>query len=211
MSLHFEILDQKRQTLLPKIKLVGESFYLAGGTALALTIGHRDSIDFDFFCEKDIDTKMLFENCVRTFSPLTVTKTQEEENTLSVTIAEEVRLSFFSYPYPLIEPSINSDGLFLASLTDIGAMKLSAILSRSTLKDYVDLYFILKTISLAELLASTNEKFGNIDQNLILKSLVYFDDIDPTEPIMYLPDFVTDFSTIKKHLEQQVISHHQQP
>ena len=80
--------------------------------------------------------------------------------------------------------SIDDANFRLASIVDIGCMKLSAITSRATNKDYIDLYFILKKISLKKLLLASSRKFKELDQNLILKSLVYFDDIEKT-PILF--------------------------
>jgi len=194
--LHYEILDAKRNEFLQKIAEAGNGFYLAGGTALALQIGHRDSIDFDFFCEDNIDTVLLWEKVQTIFSPFSYVKTQEEKNTLSCIIAEEIRLSFFGYHYSLISPTLSEKNLTLASLRDIGAMKLSAITSRATLKDYVDIYFILKTVSLTQLLEDCTHKFPQLDQNLILKSLVYFDDLT-TEPILFISGFETTVEEIK--------------
>ena len=200
---HYEILDSTRRRLLPQIAEVGNGFYLAGGTALALHLGHRDSVDFDFFFTGDIDTSKLYEKCEAIFVGEKLLKTQEEKNTLSLTIAEEVRLSFFGYHYPLIDAPVISNQLPLATPLDIGAMKLSAITGRSTLKDYVDLYFILQTITLPELLEVAAEKFPTLDQNLILKSLVYFADIDD-EPILFMPGFETNQKTIEEFLRKTV-------
>jgi len=91
----------------------------------------------------------------------------------------------------------------MASLEDIGAMKLSAITSRSVLKDYIDLYFILHKISLGELFKLTKEKFPTIDINLILKSLVYFDDIQE-EPILFKHEGDISFESVKKYLSETV-------
>jgi hypothetical protein len=201
--LHYEILDTKRNELLQKITEVGAGFYLAGGTALALQIGHRDSIDFDFFIEGTIDTTLLWEKIQNVFTPFTCIKTQEEKDTLSCIITEEIRLSFFGYPYPLIAPALFDNNLKLASLRDIGAMKLSAITSRATLKDYIDIYFILKDIPLTQLLEDCTRKFPQLDQNLILKSLVYFDDIT-TEPIKFIQGYETTIEEIQTELTRCV-------
>jgi hypothetical protein len=204
MSLHLDILDEKRRSVLPKLKAVSEGFYLAGGTALALLIGHRDSIDFDFFTKDNFDTNELFEKTRQAFQGHEVLKTQEEKGTLSVIIDGAIRLSFFHYPYPLIADIVSSDFFPLASIQDIGCMKLSAITGRSALKDYVDIHFIFTYHSLAELLMLTKSKMPSLDPLLILKSLAYFDDIvdDPiifkTEPVL-LVDIRQEF--IKKAAE----------
>ncbi len=201
--LHLNILDQKRQQLLPLITAVGKSFYLAGGTALALQIGHRDSIDFDFFIEGNIDTLVLWIKIQDIFFRYKLIKTQNELNTLSCIIDGDIRLSFFGYNYPLIQTPSEESELKLASIFDIGCMKLSAITSRATFKDYVDLHFILQQISLRELFEGMSKKFPTLDQGLVLKSLVYFDDI-LSEPIIFMPEFVVSFEEIKLGLTTHV-------
>ena len=94
--------------------------------------------------------------------------------------------------------------LSLASAEDIGCMKLSAIVSRATNKDYIDIYFILKKIiPLNELLKLAQKKFPEIDTNLILKSLVYFEDVD-MEPIMFNPGKEVNFTKVKNFLTKEV-------
>ncbi len=200
---NLEILDTQRQSLLPKIVEVGQGFYLAGGTALALQLGHRDSIDFDFFTTGDVDTTSLWQQIETVFIGHHLQKTQEEKDTLSLVLDGDVRISFFGYHYPLLEPVIPANGLELASVLDIGCMKLSAITGRSTLKDYVDLYFIFKKMNLATLLEASSKKFPTLDQALILKSLVYFDDIEP-EPIRFMPGFAVDLSEVETLLTRIV-------
>jgi len=150
----WSILDEQRQRFLPALGVAREEgFYLAGGTALALQLGHRDSVDFDFFKNDAFDTTLLFERLRENFTGLNVLKVQDEANTLSLVVSESIKLSFMQYPYPLLRPPINADHLDLADIADIGCMKLSAITGCGTMKDHVDLYFILKRISLQELLA----------------------------------------------------------
>lgn len=177
-------------------------YYLAGGTALALEIGHRDSIDFDFFTPEPIDTALLYKKCEELFLGHTLIRTQEEFNTLSVLIDNEVRLTFMTYAYPLVMPLITTEHISLSSLTDIGCMKMSAITSRSAYKDYVDLYVILQSISLTSLIDALRVKMPTLDPILALKSLVYFDDINE-EGIMYKTDPIP-FSEIKADLERRV-------
>lgn len=182
MNIHYEILDEQRKAVLPLLNQVrGFGFYLAGGTALALQLGHRDSIDFDFFSEKAINTEELYTKLVSIFIGHTLVRTQEEKNTLSLLLDNEVRLSFMTFPYPLVSPTYEAEEFSLASLVDIGCMKLNAITSRSVYKDYVDLYFILHMTSLAELIDALRIKMPTLDPLLALKSLVYFDDIQYEE------------------------------
>jgi hypothetical protein len=80
--MHLEILDDNRKKILPLLSKIDGRFYLAGGTALALQIGHRDSIDFDFFTDSDINTEKLFDSVVEIFKDHKVVKTYTEKNTL---------------------------------------------------------------------------------------------------------------------------------
>jgi len=187
MDLHWNILNDKRQTILPLLKKFSfDGFYLAGGTGLALQLGHRDSIDFDFFKEGDFDTTFLI-----------------EKNTVSCLIDDSIQLSFFGYRHSLLQPLIKTEHFDIASIVDIGCMKLSAITSRYVEKDYIDLYFILQNVSLSDLLENFIKKYPNFDKTLILKSLVYFDDV-LKEPILFKENHNVSFETIKVFLQKAV-------
>ena len=201
LAMFYDILDKKRQNLLPCLEFFKERFYLASGTGLALQIGHRDSKDFDFFSPEDFQTQRFFEEIKENIKGFSITKIQEERNTLSV-LADDIKLSFFAYKYPLLEPLIEEKYLRIASVADIGCMKLSAIISRATNKDYIDLYFILQRIKLEDLLKKAEKKFPDIDTALILKSLVYFEDIE-NEEIVFKKERV-DFENVKKFLIAEV-------
>lgn len=203
ITLMFNILDEHRKELLPLFQQWKDEFYLAGGTGLALQIGHRKSIDFDFFSLAEFDASKIYSRLKTLFANVTTKILQEEKNTLTILANDTVKLSFFSYPYPLLFPTIEFETMQIASLEDIACMKLSAIVSRATNKDYVDLYFILQKISLYELLSLAKRKFTDLDENLILKSLVYFDDV-AREPLQFLPEKNISFDSIIKYLEKVV-------
>lgn len=200
--LHYDILDSERKEILPKLLAFKSEFYLAGGTALALQIGHRDSLDFDFFSREDIDAVKLFEKINELFRGSGIIKTQEEKNTLSVNVGK-VKFSFMTYSYKLIDELAETEFFNLASVKDIGCMKLSAITSRAMLKDYVDLYFILKNLTLEELLNSAKDKYPQLDTGLILKSLVYFDDLDE-EPVNFKEGNEATLPEVRQKLENDV-------
>jgi hypothetical protein len=201
--MHYDILDEHRRALLPTLAGFKGKFYLAGGTALALQIGHRDSIDFDFFCLEPFDTARLFEECVGTFASHTIVKTQDEQNTLGILIDNSISITFMAFPYPLARPLVESEHLNLASIEDIACMKFSATTGRSRMKDYVDLYSTLHLFSLASLLVLCAQKLPTLDRNLILKSLVYFGDVTP-EPIRFMPGHEVDFKDLQDFLEGEV-------
>lgn len=142
--LHYEILDKKRVEIIPLFRPFKKDFYLAGDTGLALQIGHRDSLDFDFFSQKAFDPGKLFLTLKDIFEGFKLIKVQEEKDTLSVILEDSIKISFFTYNYGLVKRPIKEDYFNLASLEDIGCMKLSAVVSRATNKDYIDLYLSLK-------------------------------------------------------------------
>jgi hypothetical protein len=204
-KLHWEILDGERNKILPLFSCFKDDFYLAGGTALALQLGHRDSMDFDFFSKNNFSSGELFNKLKVAFDGFEMVKVQEEKDTLTVLVDGKIKISFFTYPYILIKPVIKSEFINLASIEDIGLMKLSAITGRSVLKDYVDLYVILQKISLANLVPLCQKKYKDLDINLVLKSLVYFDDVIE-EPIIYKYSREVDFKEIKNFLRKTVDS-----
>lgn len=156
-----------------------QRFYMAGGTALALQIGHRRSLDLDFFSEMDEvlpDTQEEILKALATLSP----KTIERAIGNLVLEAKGVRLGFFSYGYPLVEPTQSVEGIALASPMDIGLMKLDAIISRASRKDFYDLYFIAQIISLDTLLemGETKYPFARDFEAEAVRGLVFFENAD---------------------------------
>ncbi len=196
------------QTLYPKTKQVLEliskynflnEFYLAGGTALALQIGHRKSIDLDFFAPEVFDQVRILDE-LKELQPKVI---QQSEGTLDL-IINEVKVSFLKYSYPLLNGFVIHSKTKLASIEDISCMKLSAVSSRGAKKDFVDLYYILKKLSLEKLIQLFKEKYRGIDYSLmhLLKSLIYFSDAE-SEPN---PDFLieTNWNEVKDYLSKEV-------
>ena len=198
-----EVLDKKRLELLPKLQFFKKLwFYLAGWTSLALQYWHRESIDFDFFIKENINTEKLFNNILEEFQQEKVVKTYEENNTLYIEI-NSIKISFMTYKYELLEDIIQTDYLNLASDLDISAMKLWAIQNRATNKDYVDLYYILHKYSLEEIIQSFFQKFWKvINENLIKKSLVYFEDIKEEKLILHKN---INFEEVKDFLIKKIV------
>lgn len=183
---------------LSKISLV-QSFYLAGGKALALHLGHRKSIDLDFFIYK-FPTKSRLLNDLKILKPHII---QDSYGTLDL-IIEDVKVSFLEYQYKQLEKFEIYKNLNIASIIDIACMKLSAISSRGAKKDFVDLYFILQHFTIKDLINKMDDKYSNIDFSLthIIKSLTYFKDAD-TDPD---PDYIikTNWDDIKSYFTQLV-------
>jgi len=198
-----EVLSKDRLELLPYFQKIKEKwFYLAWWTSLALQLGHRQSIDFDFFIKWDFDENQLFDELIKIFEDKNIKKNFSEKNTLYVEV-EGVKISFFWYDYNLLEDLIQTKYFDLASLKDIWCMKLWAIQKRATNKDYVDLYYILQNISLEELIEGFYKKYWRIiSEYMILKSLVYFEDLS-YEKLIILDNKIS-FADIKKWLENVV-------
>jgi len=159
-----------------------QGFYLAGGTGMALHIGHRISRDLDFF-KQSFDEKTLL-NALSGIDELSVVSTDRE--TLHLTI-EGVKVSFLGYPYPLLLPSEIYSGMPVADPRDIACMKISAISGRGSKRDFVDLYVAARRYLLKDLLDFFKTKFARINYNMvhILKSLTYFEDAEK-EPMPHM-------------------------
>jgi hypothetical protein len=166
------------------------SFYLAGGTGCALHVGHRRSRDFDFFSRAEFDI-FAIQNTLRNLGRYVID--YSDSNTL-VGSFDGTKISLFHYAYPLLEDTADFQGLRIASLLDIGCMKIDAISSRGTKRDFVDLFFALRKLGLdlEKFLSQFEKKYGpdSFNQYHVLKSLVYFEDADK-EPD---PDMLVDFS-----------------
>jgi len=175
-------------------------FYLAGGTALALQLGHRHSIDFDFFNTTSLNREMIKRNLgdlgdMELYS--------EDKDTINAGI-DGIRISFFTYGIPILSEFLEYKNISIASLLDIAIMKLAAISGRGSKKDFIDLYFLLAYFELSDLLKKFHLKFGKESANIyhLLKSLVYFDDAeDQPSPIMIKP---ISWAKVKQHIVDQV-------
>ncbi len=174
-KVHWEVLTKEQKELLPKLKFLKEKgFYLAGGTALALQIGHRTSIDFDFYNRSEFDSEIFFKEMSAIFP--NIKQLQLAENTLKVMIGR-TELSFFYYPYDLIRPKVAID-VDLASKEDIAAMKLLAIASRGARRDFIDLYFLIQEFGIERIFDFLKEKYPHSNAYHALVGLTYFEDAD---------------------------------
>ena len=160
-------------------------YYLVGGTAIALYIGHRRSIDFDLFKPTTINHKRNLDRLSAYPFTYLVTRRVAEQMNL---IVNDVKLTFFQYPFP-IEPSAKFEKWFrLPSLLQLAAMKAYALGRRSKWKDYVDLYFLLRDyFSIADISIAATHIYGDLYSEKMFRSqLCYFDDIDYTEAVDFL-------------------------
>ncbi|MBI2443213.1 MAG: nucleotidyl transferase AbiEii/AbiGii toxin family protein [Candidatus Levybacteria bacterium] len=159
--------------------------YLAGGTALALQIGHRISVDLDFFTQEKFD-----ENLVATeLSHLSQFKEQSRSWATVLGWVGETKFSIFFYKPRLIEETIPFEGIQLAAKKDIVAMKLLAVSDRGLKRDFIDIFMLSKEFSLDEMLSFYDKKFGSVQDKLyaIIKGLSYFADATDDTPKMLIP------------------------
>lgn len=202
VSFHPEALEANQARVLEATAgpLAARGFRLGGGTGLALVLGHRRSVDFDWFCLEPMGDPLLLAREIQGEGvPLQVG--QVAKGTLHGT-AEGVRVSLLEFPYPdLAEPIRFSDrGVAILSLDDIACMKLSAIAQRGARKDFVDLFALAtQHRPLPELLELYRSKFEVQEIGHLLYSLVYFEDAEKERMPRMLWD--VEWSTVRKRIE----------
>ena len=186
--------------LLEKSEIIQKA-YLAGGTALALQLGHRISYDLDFFTQKEFDEQMLLPEIKK------ISNFQLEKIAWRTILGKfkDVKFSIFYYKYPLLYAAKKFGMINVTDIRDIAAMKIAAIASRGTKRDFVDLYFICKeAISLTNSIQLYDKKYKNLatTEIHIMKSFVYFEDAESDEMPKMLKK--VDWKDIKKFFESEV-------
>jgi len=179
--MHPKALNEKTRTVWGKCNFL-EGFYLAGGTALAMQLGHRISVDLDFFSEEPIK-KTLLDKIENVFGTVSVLVNSKNELTVR---ADEVKITCIHYPFQLLSPTIPTYITPLASVRDIAAMKAYTLGRRRYLKDYVDLYFIFSQNlrSLKEVIEDAKVKYGEaFNDRLFLEQLLSPEDLEEDEII----------------------------
>jgi hypothetical protein len=189
--MHNEILSSQQRELIPYLREFNRSFYMVGGTAIALHIGHRRSIDFDLFTPIKLNKsriKTKLENIP--FSKIPVFEDYDQLHLL----ANNVKITFFSYPYPVEHPIKIPSFITMPTLLSLAAMKAFALGRRAKWKDYVDLYFILKNyFSIEQIAIETTRIFGQLfSEKLFREQLAFHNDIDYSEPVEFMVKPVSD-------------------
>lgn len=174
---HWEVLDSVRRSLIPKFAFLSASgFYLAGGTALALQLGHRTSVDFDFYTDTELRDVLPLLADIQKQLPKFATDHMADGTLIGH--LDAIELSFFRYHYALLEPLVAADELRLASIPDIAAMKVAALAQRGLYRDFIDLYVISKQFGLDTVIGWARQKFPGLDVYIMLRALVYFADAE---------------------------------
>ena len=174
--LQYKTIDSKTLELLKEIQGVKlfNNLRLVGGTSLALQIGHRISVDLDLFGEINSDRLSI----IKELQKIGEVKTLHYTDNINILLVKGIKVDIVNYHYPWLDSEITIDNIKLASVKDIAAMKLAAITGRGTMKDFIDLYFLLKQFSLKQIIKFYEQKYLDGSVFLVLKSLAYFADAD---------------------------------
>lgn len=201
--MHLEVLKSEQKKIFEKLKQFPE-FYLVGGTGLALQIGHRISEDFDLFINKDCLPENLITKIRRVFDGCEIKFSLKHSEQVNV-LLNGVKVDFVKYKYPLIFQLVKFNKISMACISEIALMKASTLGGRASIKDYVDLYFILKkkSISLNKIIDNCNKKYkGEFNDRLFLEQLTYFKDISSAN-IEFLGEKVSK-EQMQEFFEQEI-------
>lgn len=205
-KLFLDVLDPKRQACFRRLKPFAQEWVLAGGTALALQIRHRQSFDFDLFSSQPIPQR--FYSVVSGIVGESPKKLVDSQDQLTLALSSGIELTFLHYWYPAQYSSIPTESVPLADIHDIAADKAAALGRRNVWRDYVDLYILLKDrhLTLPEIIGVAQKKFGNeFSETLFLQQLSYTDDIRD-EAVSMISRSVA-VSDIRSFLEQEALSY----
>lgn len=189
--MHKEILNDSQMELLPLIKEYKREFYLVGGTAIALYLGHRRSIDFDLFKSTKFNVKKILSKMEKYKLHYRINRNVAEQLNL---VINGVKFTFFEYPFQIPHSNTFENTINLPNLLDLAAMKAYALGRRSKWKDYVDLYFIIKYhYNITQIAQRASEIYDQLfSEKLFVAQLSYFQDIDYTEEVEFLVEPVSD-------------------
>ena len=205
--LHKEILTPEQVQLLPVLKRFKDDFGLVGGTAIALHLGHRESIDFDLFTkdpEYDFQTARLLSRFKRGALVQKVLRDRDVELTFN---SLNVQITFFYFDHRIPFTQNIDSYIEMPTLLDLAAMKAYALGYRSKWKDYVDLYFITRDYhAVPEIMRRTKELFPEFNERLFHQQLPFFDDVNYSEVVKFKPGFEVADEEIKKTLTALALS-----
>jgi len=197
--MHKEVLSKEQIKVLPLLKEFSGEFGMVGGTAIALFMGHRESVDFDLFSVKEFDNLNIKRKISKYFP---IERIITDENSQYTIVVAGVKITFLYYPFSINFSNNFDDIIKMPDLLTLAAMKAYVLGRRVKWKDYVDLYFILKDhYSFAEIVKKAKDIFGNeFNEKIFRTQLAYFDDIDYSEKIIWKKNFEISEDIIKKKL-----------
>ena len=196
--LHYETVDEGTLGLLKQLQSLDilSEMRLVGGTSLALQIGHRKSIDIDLFGILNVEVVILIDE-LKTLGEVVLLKNSKNIHSLLI---NNIKVDIVNYNYKWLTNKMTIDNIYFATIEDIAAMKLNAIMGRGSKKDFIDLYFILKNYTLSTLIDLYSQKYHDGSIFLVVKSLAYFDDADEQEmPFMF---HNTSWQTMKNNIKK---------
>ncbi|MDA3799787.1 MAG: nucleotidyl transferase AbiEii/AbiGii toxin family protein [Kiritimatiellae bacterium] len=200
--LYYETISSSTLELLKKLTNIDvfTELRLVGGTALALQLGHRTSIDLDFFgCDINEDFISIITALKKNGIDLNIIR---QSSNIFISIMNNVKVDIVNYPYNWIDKVHKEGDLVLATPKDIAAMKLAAITNRGSKKDFIDLYYLLDIYSLEKMIEFYNQKYNDGSVFMLLKSLSYFDDADE-EVMPKMFDTTLTWKTVKKKITEE--------
>ena len=200
--MHEHILTDQQLQMLSVIKNFSDRFYLVGGTALALQLGHRRSLDFDLFSNESFDHQLIrniFTNNGYPSEQILI----ETEGEFTF-ISNGVKFTFYHFLYQIDHQIRLKNTISMPDQSTIGAMKAFALGKRAKWKDYVDLYFIFQKHSLKDITSQAIAIFGGgeFSEKLFREQLAYHEDINYSEQVEFLPGFETPDNVIKSFLSE---------
>ena len=204
--LHTEAVDDSVLELLRSLqsKEYLNGFYLVGGTALALYLGHRKSVDIDLFSNFGFDVTQMLENINQDF-PFQLFYTSP--NTLKGSI-RDIKTDIIAHRYQYIKEPAIIENFFILSEDDIIAMKLNAIMTNGQrVKDFIDIFFLLEKYNIADMVRFYKTKYNQENEGPVLKSLIYFDDADNSDWPILINNPGLKWGVIKKRIEDVVLQY----
>ncbi|MEQ1746206.1 MAG: nucleotidyl transferase AbiEii/AbiGii toxin family protein [Saprospiraceae bacterium] len=198
--LQYRTVAEKTVGLLNRLMQTTElaDFALAGGTSLALQLGHRESYDLDLFSRIEFSTDELFFFLEKNFEANLISKSRQ----ILVAMIDDIKVDCVYHPYHYKHPLVEVEGFRLVHIEDVAAMKISAIAGRGRKRDFYDLYFLLQQFTLPQLLDFYAEKYGESSLFHALRSLTYFEDAEAdADPVLFEK---LDWITVKRRIAQAV-------
>lgn len=183
--LHFETVEPATLELLKSIQAIPElsQTRLVGGTSLALQLGHRKSVDLDFFGHVPFDGNAL----VAMLTPLGEVTVLKDSKNIHIFLINGIKVDFVNFEFAWRQEALITEGVRLAQLEDIAAMKITAVVGRGTKKDFVDVANLLRIYSLSQILSFYENKYPNASAFMAIKSLLYFEDAEhDAMPVMFI-------------------------
>lgn len=176
-----------------------DRFFLVGGTALALQLGHRMSVDIDLFTEYPFDTDELIYTLQKSFDVLVET----ERPGMLITSINSVKVDMVKMSYPVLFPTVVDEGIRMLEIRDIAPMKLKAVTQRGSKKDFYDIYFLLEILPLDQILELFSLKFKQYEVFHVIKSLNYFEDAENNHDLMVFDKKIT-WEKVKMTIQKEV-------